>query len=227
MTPISATSGIGAFRPTPDSATPLRLAETAGQAPSAGTEGVNGSETQRSVAQATAAPESGDSRTGDELTKEERAAVEKLKARDHEVRAHEQAHARVGGQYAGQPTYEYQTGPDGRQYAVGGQVSIDVSPVSGDPEATIEKMRIVKAAALAPAEPSSQDRRVAAIADQQRLEAQAELLKLRSEERLAQAGGGDAAGDDLLSQAREGYREADQAVGPTQQPEAPIFSLAA
>lgn len=98
-----------------------------------------------------------------------------LKARDREVRAHEAAHQSVGAQYTGSISYVYQRGPDGAQYAVGGEVSIDTSPVSGDPQATIEKMRVVRAAALAPAEPSSQDRAVAAQAMQLMLQAQAEL----------------------------------------------------
>lgn len=98
-----------------------------------------------------------------------------LKARDREVRAHEAAHQAVGGQYAGAISYVYQRGPDGAQYAVGGEVSIDTSPVQGDPQATIEKMRVVRAAALAPAEPSPQDRAVAAEAMQLMLQAQAEL----------------------------------------------------
>lgn len=98
-----------------------------------------------------------------------------LKARDREVRAHEAAHQAVGGQYAGSISYVYQRGPDGAQYAVGGEVSIDTSPVQGDPQATIEKMRVVRAAALAPAEPSPQDRAVAAEAMQLMLQAQSEL----------------------------------------------------
>lgn len=98
-----------------------------------------------------------------------------LKARDREVRAHEAAHQAVGGQYAGAITYVYQRGPDGAQYAVGGEVSIDTSPVEGDPQATIEKMRTVRAAALAPAEPSPQDRAVAAQAMQIMLQAQSDL----------------------------------------------------
>ncbi|MEP1217208.1 MAG: putative metalloprotease CJM1_0395 family protein [Marinobacter sp.] len=98
-----------------------------------------------------------------------------LKARDREVRAHETAHQAVGGQYAGSISYVYERGPDGAQYAVGGEVSIDTSPVQGDPQATIEKMRVVRAAALAPAEPSAQDRAVAAEAMQLMLQAQAEL----------------------------------------------------
>jgi hypothetical protein len=98
-----------------------------------------------------------------------------LKARDREVRAHEVAHQAVGGQYAGAISYVYERGPDGAQYAVGGEVSIDTAPVEGDPQATIEKMRTVRAAALAPAEPSPQDRAVAAQAMQLMLQAQSEL----------------------------------------------------
>ena len=110
----------------------------------------------------------------------EQDVVAKLKARDAEVRQHEQAHAAVGGQYAVSPTYTYQTGPDGQRYAIGGAVSIDVAAIDGDPAATIAKMEIVKAAALAPAEPSSADRQVAALADTQRAQAVADLAALRS-----------------------------------------------
>ncbi|MEO0436943.1 MAG: putative metalloprotease CJM1_0395 family protein [Pseudomonadota bacterium] len=110
------------------------------------------------------------------LTEQERQQVQELAARDREVRAHEQAHANVGGRFAGAPTYTFQRGPDGRQYAVGGEVAIDVSPVPGDPQATIEKARIVRRAALAPAEPSTQDRRVAAEATAIEQQARAELL---------------------------------------------------
>lgn len=120
----------------------------------------------------------------DGLTEAEQEVVEKLRARDVEVRRHEEAHARVGGQYAGQPSYSYQTGPDGKRYAIGGEVPIDVAPVPDDPEATIEKMRVVKAAALAPAEPSGADRRIAALADAQRLQAQADLSTQKREEAL-------------------------------------------
>ncbi|MEO0429599.1 MAG: putative metalloprotease CJM1_0395 family protein [Pseudomonadota bacterium] len=115
----------------------------------------------------------------DALSPAEQDLVERLAARDREVRAHEQAHARVGGQYAGSPSYTYQTGPDGKRYAIGGSVSIDVSPVPGDPEATIAKMQQVKAAALAPAEPSSADRRVATIAEAAQREAEAILAAMR------------------------------------------------
>ncbi len=110
------------------------------------------------------------------LTKEEQAEVQILKQRDQEVRAHEQAHAAVGGQYAGSPQYEYETGPDNKKYAVGGEVSIDVSEEK-EAEDTIRKMQIVRAAALAPAEPSSQDLKVASEASQKEQQARAELSK--------------------------------------------------
>lgn len=98
-----------------------------------------------------------------------------LKARDREVRAHEAAHQAAGGQYAGAISYVYERGPDGAQYAVGGEVSIDTAFVEGNPQATIEKMRTVRSAALAPAEPSPQDRAIAAQAMQLMLQAQSEL----------------------------------------------------
>lgn len=109
------------------------------------------------------------------MSPEEKAYLEALKARDREVRAHEQAHANTGGIYAGAPEYDYVTGPDGRPYAIGGEVKIDVSPVPDDPEATIDKMIVVKEAALAPREPSSEDRQVAAKADGQRRQAEGDL----------------------------------------------------
>jgi hypothetical protein len=107
----------------------------------------------------------------------EQLEVSKLVSRDQEVRAHEQAHAAVGGRYAGAPTYSFERGPDGKRYAVGGEVSIDTGPVSGDPEATLRKMEVVVRAALAPAEPSAQDRQIAAQAQALMSEARAELAQ--------------------------------------------------
>ena len=129
-----------------------------------------------------------------ERTDAEQAQGRELKARDAEVKAHERAHAAVGGQYAGSPSYEYQRGPDGRDYAIGGEVPIDASPVSGDPKATIDKMEQVKAAALAPAEPSAQDRKVAAQAEGERLKAVRELNELKADETKAATEGGESDG---------------------------------
>jgi hypothetical protein len=109
--------------------------------------------------------------TGQQFSTEERAELQKLKARDTEVRAHEQAHLASAGQHAaGGPTFVYQTGPDGKRYAVGGEVPIDISK-EPTPEATITKMRAVRRAALAPASPSPADRQIASQAAS--LEAQA------------------------------------------------------
>ncbi|WP_025899247.1 putative metalloprotease CJM1_0395 family protein [Sneathiella glossodoripedis] len=116
----------------------------------------------------------------------EQEQIDTLKARDREVRAHEQAHAAVGGPYASAPTYEYQTGPDGERYAVGGEVKIDTAPVPDDPAATVAKMEVVIRAALAPAEPSAQDKAVAAAAAKQRNEAQADLIAERQAERAGE-----------------------------------------
>ncbi|MBN1131257.1 MAG: hypothetical protein JXA71_19865 [Chitinispirillaceae bacterium] len=115
-----------------------------------------------------------------ELSDEEKREVRELKKRDKEVKAHEAAHVAAGGAYVrGGATYEYQVGPDGRKYAVGGEVAIDSSPVPDDPRATIRKMQRVKAAALAPAQPSGTDRAVAAKASMEAAKAQAELAKSR------------------------------------------------
>lgn len=102
--------------------------------------------------------------------------IEQLKARDQEVRTHEQAHATTGGQYAGSPQYEYTTGPDNKRYITGGEVSIDVSEAKS-PEETLRKMEQVRAAALAPAEPSSQDLKVAAEASQKAVEARSDIAE--------------------------------------------------
>jgi len=128
-----------------------------------------------------AGKENAESRQQEQQQRSEKQELDKLKQRDREVRAHEQAHAATGGQYAGAPSYEFESGPDGRQYAVGGEVSIDISEEK-TAEATLRKMQQVRAAALAPAEPSSQDLRVASEATQKASEARAEIAKENTEE---------------------------------------------
>jgi len=102
--------------------------------------------------------------------------VKDLVERDQEVRAHEQAHQMVGGEYASAPTYQFTLGPDGKRYATGGEVQIDTSEVAGDPAATIAKMQQIRAAALAPAEPSAQDLSVARSAAATEAGARKELM---------------------------------------------------
>ena len=138
---------------------------------------------------------------------DEQREIQRLSRRDREVRAHEQAHAAIGGVYAGSPAYEYERGPNGVRYAVGGHVNIDVSPVAGDPEQTVRKMMIVRRAALAPAEPSTQDRRVAAQASQIAAQARVEVLRERSES-LDVPAGREAESADDRSRVREGMRGA-------------------
>ena len=77
--------------------------------------------------------------------------IQTLAARDREVRAHEQAHVAAGGQYAGAPAYQYERGPNGVSYAVGGEVPISTGE-EATPEATLRKAQIIRRAALAPAE---------------------------------------------------------------------------
>jgi len=119
-------------------------------------------------------------RQQEQQEKKDAAEIEQLKARDQEVRVHEQAHASTGGQYAGAPQYEYTTGPDNKRYVTDGEVSIDVSEEK-TPEETLKKMEQVRAAALAPAEPSSQDLKVAAEASQKATEARSEIAKGQTE----------------------------------------------
>lgn len=112
----------------------------------------------------------------------EKQVIRELENRDKEVRTHEMAHAAVGGAFTGSPSYSFEIGPDGKKYAVEGEVSVDLTPVAGDPKETIAKMKKVQAAALAPAQPSAQDVRVAASAANIILEAQAELIATNAED---------------------------------------------
>lgn len=127
--------------------------------------------------------------SGQALTADELEQLDWLQSRDDEVRTHEHAHASVGGQYAGAPSYDYKRGPDGSQYAVGGEVPIDVSPIADDPAATIQKMQQVRRAALAPAEPSGADRSIAAQAAMQEAQARQQLAQQAIENQAASAPG--------------------------------------
>jgi len=153
-------------------------------------EGVEGSEesSEDGAGQGAATTvQAGGAASQDGLTPEQQQVVAELERTDAEIKRHEQAHASAGGPYAGAPSYDYTRGPNGRLYAVGGDVQIDAAPVPGNPEATIQKMQIVRRAALAPANPSPQDQRVAAIAQQRITEARREQSELELEERQATA----------------------------------------
>jgi hypothetical protein len=109
------------------------------------------------------------------LTPEALELIDQLKARDAEVRQHEQAHmAAAGGLALSGAAYTYQSGPNGVNYAIGGEVQIDTSP-GATPEETITRAATIQAAALAPAGPSGADRAVAAQAQHMESQARAEL----------------------------------------------------
>lgn len=116
-----------------------------------------------------------------QLSAADEAQLAKLQARDRQVRQHEMAHlAASGGLATSGANYVYQKGPDGVNYAVGGEVSIDTSP-GRTPEDTIARARQIQAAALAPADPSGQDRSVAAQAQHMEIEARAQLAAQASD----------------------------------------------
>jgi len=118
----------------------------------------------------------------DDFTPYQQKIIEELKSRDQEVRDHEMAHVAAGGPYIKRgANYQYQKGPDGILYAVGGDVLIDTSPVAGSPEATIRKMDVIRSAALAPANPSGSDRAIASRAATTKIKANEELIKIQLE----------------------------------------------
>ncbi len=164
---------------------PVDVVELSGQVKpaNAGKSGVVGSGSAAAEGNAGQADAGNPGIAGQDLSQEEEKQVRELKQRDTEVRRHEQAHkSAAGGNATGGPTFEYQTGPDGKRYAVGGEVTIDTSTVSGDPQGTIQKMQQIRRAALAPAQPSGQDRAVAAQAQAAEREARAELAKERRDD---------------------------------------------
>lgn len=117
-----------------------------------------------------------------ELSAEQQRQVQELREIDRKVRAHEQAHIAVGRDLVrGGATFTYQVGPDDKRYAVSGEVSIDASP-GRTPEETIPKAQHIRETALAPADPSAQDRSVASAASRMEAEAQLELLAKQREE---------------------------------------------
>ncbi|MDR2450259.1 MAG: hypothetical protein LBE85_00460 [Candidatus Accumulibacter sp.] len=113
-------------------------------------------------------------RSGETLSEDELREVEELKATDRKVRQHEQAHMAAGGNLVTGASYQYVTGPDGQRYAVAGEVGINTSP-GRTPEETLRIAARIQAAALAPADPSPQDRKVAAQAARMQMQAALEI----------------------------------------------------
>lgn len=157
--------------------TPLQTPPLAGATQIAAQQDPSGAK--RGSDQASQGGAAGGGRQQGELSDEEKQKVQKLQERDRAVRAHEAAHKLAAGPYAGQPSFKTVKGPDGRSYAVSGEVPIDTSDVPNNPDATIRKLETVIRAALAPSDPSAQDRQVAA-------QAQAKIQKAREEKQQEQ-----------------------------------------
>jgi hypothetical protein len=154
--------------------------------------------------------------TGDttNLTPEALALLSKLKSRDTEVRQHEQAHlAAAGGLATSGASYTYERGPNGVDYAIGGEVQIDTAP-GATPEETISRARVIQAAALAPAEPSGADRAVAAQASLMEQQARAELAAQDAQQAADANGTAASSTGDTGSSSRQGSSQAaNQAAG--------------
>lgn len=168
----------------------------------------------------TAQASGGSSQSASGLTEEEQAVVREMKQTDAKVRAHEMAHLAAGGQFASGPSYEFEKGPDGGLYAVAGEVNIDTSPIPGDPEATIAKANQIRAAALAPGDPSAQDRSVANAAAQMAAKASVEAAKQKTGETSATSSGEPSAPRENLSPeaASNAYSAARSLVPAAEQP---------
>ena len=116
-----------------------------------------------------------------ELSADDQRQVESMKTTDRAVRAHEAAHMAAGGHLVTSgASFTYETGPDGQRYAVAGEVGIDTSK-GRTPEETLARAEQIRAAALAPADPSGQDRAVAAAAAQMAADARAEIARANME----------------------------------------------
>lgn len=112
-----------------------------------------------------------------DLSPSAREQVRELQRRDAEVRAHEAAHMAAGGSLVkGGASFGYKRGPDGQMYAVSGEVTLDTGPEK-DPRATLAKANRIRAAALAPRDPSPADRAAASAAGAMAAAAAAELAR--------------------------------------------------
>ena len=121
-----------------------------------------------------------------ELSPDEERLLRDLVSRDSEVKAHEAAHQAAGGGMTGAASYTYQQGPDGKMYAIGGEVSISMKSGS-TPEETIANARQIAIAAMATGNPSPQDFSVASSAKIMEIKAQQQLSKEQQQETLGKA----------------------------------------
>lgn len=160
--PVANNAEAGLFRaPTGDGVEPSRAGDIGGNRAAAGE-------------RAAAGPE--------QLSAQQRRELQSLERNDRQVRANELAQRAAAGGHADGVRVRYRLGPDGRRYAVDSQVSFDVTPVPGDPAATLRKMEVVSRAANAATDPSATDRSAAAEAAQLMRQARAQLAAERYNE---------------------------------------------
>lgn len=89
--------------------------------------------------------------------------LEKFKSKDAEVKQHEESHT-ANGVAKSTIKYNYQTGPDGKLYAVGGEVKLDTSLPSDEKQA-IDKLEKLASASSAPSQLSAADSQIAIAAN--------------------------------------------------------------
>ena len=112
---------------------------------------------------------------------EEQRIVTELQAADTNVRAHEAAHMAAGGGLTSPASYTYERGPDNKMYAVAGEVGISTGE-GNTPQESLNKAQTIRRAALAPADPSPQDLKVAAQAASMEMSARVQIMQ----EKMAQ-----------------------------------------
>lgn len=128
-----------------------------------------------------------ESQDNENISPEEKQITQKLQQIDLHIKIHEQQHLAAAGPYAkGGASFHYMRGPDGKLYAVGGEVALDTSPVPNNPQATITKAQVIRQAALAPSDPSGADRAIAAAATQMEAQARSELATQKNKESSSQ-----------------------------------------
>lgn len=116
-----------------------------------------------------------------ELSGEEQRIVTQLQAADTNVRAHEAAHMAAGGGLTSPASYTYERGLDNKMYAVAGEVGISTGE-GNTPQESLNKAQAIRRAALAPADPSPQDLKVAAQAASMEMSARAQIMQEKMEQ---------------------------------------------
>jgi hypothetical protein len=158
-------------------------------------------------------------RSETELSAEELQKLRELERKDQQVRTRDMAFLAAAGGAAGSVALEYETGPDGRRYAVGADIKLDTS-AGATPEQTLAKARALRAATMSARSDSSADASAAAKAVRMEAEARAEIERARAAEReraIEQAASEPARSHELPGLPEVELPELD--VGPAEQPE--------